>query len=110
VVAEILLLCTRDSESLDWAYGLRRGRRFCCTMAIAMNSFWPQAVVLAEDITEALHKAFAAERSAYAMKRAADPMGSGRTTPAQIKKFKDATAAHDMTKAEVARLRAKLSK
>jgi hypothetical protein len=64
---------------------------------------------LAEDITEALHKAIAAERSAYAMKRAADPMGSGRTTPA-LKKFKDATAAHDMTKAEVARLRAKLSK
>jgi hypothetical protein len=67
-------------------------------------------VVLAEDITVALHKAIAAERSAYAMKRAADPMGRGRTTPAQIKKFKDATAAHDVTKAEVARLRAKLSK
>ena len=48
------------------------------------------------------------QRSAYAIKRAADPMGRGRTTPAEIKKFKDATAAHDATKAEVARLRAKL--
>ena len=63
---------------------------------------------MAEDIKEALHKAIAAERSAYAMKRAADPMGSGRTTPSEIKKFKDATAAHDAAKAEVARLRAKL--
>lgn len=65
-------------------------------------------IVLAEDIAEALHKAIVAERSAYAIKRAADPMGSRRTTPAEIKKFKDATAAHDAAKAEVARLRAKL--
>lgn len=63
---------------------------------------------MADNLTEALHKAIAAERSAYAIKRAADPMGRGRTTPAEIKKFKDATAAHDATKAEVARLRAKL--
>ena len=63
---------------------------------------------MAEGITEPLHKAIAAERSAYAMKRAADPMGRGRTSPAEIKKFKDATAAHDATKAEVARLRSKL--
>jgi hypothetical protein len=63
---------------------------------------------MADDITEALHKAIIAERSAYAMKRAADPMGRGRTSPAEIKKFKDATAAHDATKVEVARLRAKL--
>ena len=63
---------------------------------------------MAENIKEALHKAIAAERSAYAMKRAADPMGRGRTSPAEIKKFKDATAAHDATKAEVARLRSKL--
>ena len=63
---------------------------------------------MAEDIKEALHKAIAAERSAYAMKRAADPMGRGRTSPAEIKKFKDTTAAHDATKAEVARLRSKL--
>ena len=62
---------------------------------------------MAADITEALHKAIAAERSAFATKRAADPMGR-RTTPAEIKKFKDATAAHDAAKAEVARLRAKL--
>ena len=63
---------------------------------------------MAEDIKEALHQAIAVERSAYAMKRAADPMGRGRTSPAEIKKFKDATAAHDATKAEVARLRSKL--
>lgn len=63
---------------------------------------------MTEDITEALHKAIVAERSAFAVKRAADPMGKGRTTPAEIKKFKDATAAHDAAKAEVARLRAKL--
>ena len=63
---------------------------------------------MAENIKEALHKAIAAERSAYAMKRAADPMGRGRTSPAEITKFKDATAAHDATKAEVARLRSKL--
>jgi hypothetical protein len=63
---------------------------------------------LAEDITEALHKAIAAERSAFAIKRAADPMGKARASPAEIKKFKDATAAHDAAKAEVARLRAKL--
>ena len=63
---------------------------------------------MAENIKEALHKAIAAERSAYAMKRAADPMGRGRTSPAEIKKFKDATAVHDATKAEVARLRSKL--
>ena len=73
-----------------------------------MISFQPRVIVLAEDITEALHKAIAAERSAYAIKRAADPMGRGRTTSAEIKKFKDATAAHDATKAEVARLRSKL--
>jgi nuclear transport factor 2 (NTF2) superfamily protein len=42
---------------------------------------------LAEDITEALHKAIAAERRAFALKRAADPMGRGRTSPAEIKKF-----------------------
>ena len=59
---------------------------------------------MAADITEALHKAIAAERSAYATKRAADPMGRRRTTPAEIKKFKDATAAHDAARAEVARL------
>ena len=35
-------------------------------------------------------------------------MGRGRTTPAEMKKFKDATAAHDAAKAEVAKLRAKL--
>ena len=63
---------------------------------------------MTEDITEALHKAIVAERSAFAVKRAADPMGKGRTTPAEIKKFKDATATHDVAKAEVARLRAKL--
>ena len=63
---------------------------------------------MAADIKEALHKAIAAERSAYATKRAADPMGRRRTTPAEIKKFKDATAAHDAAKAEVARLRAML--
>lgn len=63
----------------------------------------------AEDITEALLlKAIAAERSAFATKRAAHPMGRGRTTAAEIKKFKDATAAHDAAKAEVAKLRAKL--
>ena len=67
-----------------------------------------RVIVLAEDITEALHKAIAAERSAYEITRAADPLGWGRTTPAEIKKFKDATAAHDATKAEVARLRSKL--
>jgi len=60
---------------------------------------------LAEDITEALHKAIAAERRAFALKRAADPMGRGRMSPAEIKKFRDATAAHDAAKAEVARLR-----
>ena len=60
---------------------------------------------MAEDITEALHKAIAAERRAFALKRAADPMGRGRTSPAEIKKFRDATAAHDAAKAEVARLR-----
>jgi hypothetical protein len=64
-----------------------------------------QDSVLAEDITEALHKAIAAERRAFALKRAADPMGRGRTSPAEIKKFRDATAAHDAAKAEVARLR-----
>src|SRR5262245_42050846 len=64
-----------------------------------------QESVLAEDITEALHKAIAAERRAFALKRAADPMGRGRTSPAEIKKFRDATAAHDAAKAEVARLR-----
>ena len=63
---------------------------------------------MAEDLKEALHKAIAAERRAFAEKRAADPMGRGRTSPAEIKKFKDATAAHDATKAEVARLRSKL--
>jgi hypothetical protein len=66
-----------------------------------------QESVLAEDITEALHKAIAAERRAFALKRAADPMGQARTSPAEIKKFKDATAAHDAAKAEVARLRLK---
>jgi hypothetical protein len=69
---------------------------------------FPEAIVLADNLTEALHKAIAAERSEFATKRAADPMGRGRTTPSEIKKFKDATAAHDATKAEVARLRAKL--
>src|SRR5215510_5156880 len=64
-----------------------------------------QESVLAEDTTEALHKAIAAERRAFALKRAADPMGRGRTSPAEIKKFRDATAAHDAAKAEVARLR-----
>src|SRR5262245_31397925 len=64
-----------------------------------------QESVLAEDVTEALHKAIAAERRAFALKRAADPMGRGRTSPAEIKKFKDATAAHDAAKAEVTRLR-----
>jgi hypothetical protein len=64
-----------------------------------------QESVLAEDITEALHKAIAAERRAFALKRSADPMGRARTSPAEIKKFKDATAAHDAAKAEVARLR-----
>jgi hypothetical protein len=64
-----------------------------------------QESVLAEDITEALHKAIAAERRAFALKRAADPMGRGRTSPAEIKKFRDATATHDAAKAEVARLR-----
>ena len=73
-----------------------------------MYSFSQRVIVLAEDITEALHKAIAAERRAFAEKRAADPMGRGRTSPAEIKKFKDATAAHDAAKAEVARLRAKL--
>jgi hypothetical protein len=73
-----------------------------------MNSFSQQVIVLAEDITKALHKAIAAERSAFAIKRAADPMGRGGTSPAEIKKFKDATAAHDAAKAEVARLRTKL--
>ena len=63
---------------------------------------------MAEDIPTALHRAIVAERSAYAAKRAADPMGEGRTTPAAIKKFKDATAAHNAAKAEVARLRAML--
>ena len=62
---------------------------------------------MADDITEALHKAIASERSAFALKRAADPMGR-RTSPAEVKKFKDATAAHDAAKAEVARLRSKL--
>ncbi len=66
-----------------------------------------QESVLAEDITEALHKAIAAERRAFALKRAADPMGRGRTSPAEIKKFRDATAAHDAAKAEVAKLRLK---
>ena len=65
---------------------------------------------MAEDLTEALHKAIAAERSAFAIKRAADPMGKARTSPAEIKKFKDATAAHDAAKAEVAKLRAKLAR
>jgi hypothetical protein len=65
-------------------------------------------IVLAEDLTKALHQAIAAERSAFAIKRAADPMGRGRSSPAEVKKFKDATAAHDAAKAEVARLRAKL--
>jgi hypothetical protein len=60
---------------------------------------------LSEDISEALHKAIAAERRAFALKRAANPMGRGRTSPAEIKKFSDATAAHDAAKAEVARLR-----
>src|SRR5262245_38615216 len=64
-----------------------------------------QESVVAEDTTEALHKAIAAERRAFALKRAADPMGRGRTSPAEIKKFRDATAAHDAAKAEVARLR-----
>src|SRR5262245_50983755 len=64
-----------------------------------------QESVLAEDITEALHKAIAAEGRAFDLKRAADPMGRGRTSPAEIKKFRDATAAHDAAKAEVARLR-----
>ena len=32
-------------------------------------------------------------------------MGRERTSPAEIKKFRDATAAHDAAKAEVARLR-----
>ena len=77
-------------------------------IAIPMYSFSQRVIVLAEDITEALHKAIAAERRAFAEKRAADPMGRGRTSPAEIKKFKDATAAHDAAKAEVARLRAKL--
>ena len=40
---------------------------------------FPAVTVLAEDLTEALHKAIAAERSAFALKRAADPMGRGRT-------------------------------
>jgi hypothetical protein len=77
-------------------------------MAVPVNSLSQQVIVLAEDITEALHKAIAAERSAFAIKRAADLMGRRRTSPAEIKKFKDATAAHDAAKAEVARLRAKL--
>ena len=68
----------------------------------------PKKTASAEEITEALHKAIAAERSAFAIKRAGDPMGRGRTTPAEMKKFKDATAAHDAAKAEVAKLRAKL--
>jgi hypothetical protein len=77
-------------------------------MAIPLNSASQKVIVLAQDTTEALHKAIAAERSAFATKRAADPMGRGRTSPAEIKKLKDATAAHDAAKAEVARLRAKL--
>ena len=48
-----------------------------------------QESVLVEDIPEALHKAIAAERRAFALK------------------FKDATAAHDAAKAEDARLRSK---
>jgi hypothetical protein len=35
-------------------------------------------------------------------------MGKARTSPAEIKRFKDATAAHDAAKAAVAKLRAKL--
>jgi hypothetical protein len=60
------------------------------------------------DITAALHRAIEVERVAYAAKRAADPMGRGRTSPAGIKKFKDATVTHQAAKAEVARLRAML--
>ena len=64
-------------------------------------------MMLAKDLTEALLKAIAAERSAFATMRAANPMGRGRTTAAELKKLKDATAAHDAAKAEVAKLRAK---
>jgi hypothetical protein len=63
---------------------------------------------MTEDITTALHRAIEAERTAYAVKRAADPMGRRKTSPSEIKKFKDATAAHQAAKAEVARLRAML--
>ena len=64
-------------------------------------------MIVEKDLREALHKAIAAERSAFAIKRAANPMGRARTTPAELKKLKDATAAHDAAKAEVAKLRAK---
>ena len=60
---------------------------------------------MTEDIPTQLHRAIAAERTAYAQMRAADPMGRRETTPYQIKKFKGAKAAHEAAKAEVAKLR-----
>jgi hypothetical protein len=61
--------------------------------------------LMTEDIPTQLHRAIAAERTAYAQMRAADPMGGRETTPYQIKKFKEAKAAHEAAKAEVAKLR-----
>jgi hypothetical protein len=113
-VTTATLLRTATTPTLHRKATTKTLRRMATTPALrrvaTMATLRPRKVtrqesILADDITEALHQAVAAERRAFALKRAADPMGRGRTSPAEIKKFRDATAAHDAAKAEVARLR-----